>query len=270
MASKTDECCITNEEFCIKTEELCIQNDAFCRPQRTDEAGVRTLRQHVIPEYFPIGHVPYLMFVMCHPQMLALQRLCFSCDSRDLFFGQVNLNSKLPGHAGGGWHSHWTGGGTGGPNLASSPQEYMRENVQNLNLTYPRGVAADSGAINVIPGSHLFRDPDSCRGSAPVLSGISSDGIQGWLDGKIHPITGEALTTLNVPLPPGSMVCINSHGAHAVSPTAAHHTEPRLAMSFFYFRRSARTGHVQPTAWIPPLWGLKAVNGELPPLVRKT
>lgn len=51
--------------------------------------------------YFPIGHVPYLMFVMCHPQMLALQRLCFNCSKEDLFFGQVNLNSKKPGHDGG-------------------------------------------------------------------------------------------------------------------------------------------------------------------------
>jgi hypothetical protein len=57
--------------------------------------GMRLLR------YFPIGHVPYLMFVMCHPQMLALQRLCFNCSKEDLFFGQVNLNSKKPGHGGG-------------------------------------------------------------------------------------------------------------------------------------------------------------------------
>ena len=177
-------------------------------PQRTDEAGVRTLRCHgVIAEYFPIGHVPYLMEVMSHPQMLALQRLCFNCPKEDLFFGQVNLNSKKPGHEGGGWHSHWTGGGTDGvgqPNIAGSVEDFMQENLQNLNLTYPAGVGADSGAINVIPGtplagsplfplfgmvaswvaptgshlcrwwlmrlcaasgSHLYRDPDNCRGA---------------------------------------------------------------------------------------------------------
>ena len=79
--------------------------------------------------------------------MLALQRLCFNCTPEDLFFGQVNLNSKKPGHGGGGWHSHWTGGGTdgiGGPNLAASPADFMAENLQNLNLTYPRGVGPDS------------------------------------------------------------------------------------------------------------------------------
>jgi hypothetical protein len=182
----------------------------------------------------------------------------------DLFFGQVNLNSKKPGHDGGGWHSHWTGGGTDGigqPNIAASPDDFMEENLQNLNLTYPAGVGPDSGAINVIPGSHLFRDPDNCRG------GLHSDAIQKWLDGKVHPVTGEPMEELCVPLPPGSMVCINSHGAHAVGPTAARHTNPRLAMSFFYFRRSARTGHVQPPAWLTPAWALKAVRGELPPLL---
>ena len=84
------------------------------------------------------------------------------------------------------------------------------------------------------------------------------------MQGKRHPITGEPLRRRQLPLPPGSMVCINSHGAHAVSGTAAHHTEPRLAMSFFYFRRSQKTGHVQPPAWLTPIWALKAQRGELP------
>ena len=94
--------------------------------------------------------------------MLALQRLCFNCPKDDLFFGQVNLNSKKPGHEGGGWHSHWTGGGTDGvgqPNIAGSVEDFMQENLQNLNLTYPAGVGADSGAINVIPGTPLVGSP---------------------------------------------------------------------------------------------------------------
>ena len=35
-------------------------------------------------------------------------------------------------------------------------------------------------------------------------------------------------------------------------------------MSFFYFRRSQKTGHVQPPAWLTPIWALKAQRGELP------
>jgi hypothetical protein len=79
------------------------------------------------------------MEVMSHPQMLALQQLCLSSkQDQRIFFGQVNLNSKKAGYAGGGWHSHWTGGGTDGvgkPNLCTSRADYMRENLQNLNLT---------------------------------------------------------------------------------------------------------------------------------------
>ena len=38
-------------------------------PQKTDEAGVLTLRRHsVFTEYFPAGHVPFLMDVLTHPQ----------------------------------------------------------------------------------------------------------------------------------------------------------------------------------------------------------
>ena len=60
-----------------------------------------------------------------------------------------------------------------------------------------------------------------------------------------------------------SQACSSKH--RALRPRAS--AWRTVAMSFFYFRRSARTGHVQPTAWIPPVWGLKAVTGELPPLL---
>eukprot|EP01048_Picozoa_sp_COSAG05_P016794 COSAG05_NODE_2210_length_3386_cov_14.118508_4_plen_117_part_00 len=90
-------------------------------------------------------------------------------------------------------------------------------------------------------------------------------GVSLQLEGKAHPLTGAPLERHEISLPPGSLVCLNSHCAHAVSPTGQHRTEPRLAMSFFYFRRSERTGRCQPPAWLPPAWALKAVRGELPP-----
>ncbi len=56
-------------------------------PQKTDAAGVRTLRQHsVFAEYFPAGHLPFMMNVVTHPHMLELQRMCLGCD--DIFFDQ--------------------------------------------------------------------------------------------------------------------------------------------------------------------------------------
>ena len=89
-------------------------------PQRTDAAGVQTLRRHVLPEYFPAGHVPYMMNVLTHPDMLTLHALCMECDEDEVYFGQNQLSSKKPGTPdipgpksarGTGWHSHWTGGG---------------------------------------------------------------------------------------------------------------------------------------------------------------
>ena len=51
-------------------------------PQRTDEAGVLTLRRHsVFTEYFPAGHIPFLMDVLTHPQMLHLQKLCLGTEA---------------------------------------------------------------------------------------------------------------------------------------------------------------------------------------------
>ena len=41
----------------------------------------------------------------------------------------------------------------------------MRHNVQSLTLSYPRGFATrNDGNLSLIPGSHLFRDPDNCNG----------------------------------------------------------------------------------------------------------
>ncbi len=51
-------------------------------PQKTDAAGVRTLRLHsVFAEYFPSGHLPFLADVLTHPEMLALQRLCLGAGT---------------------------------------------------------------------------------------------------------------------------------------------------------------------------------------------
>ena len=55
-------------------------------PQETDVAGVRTLRHHsVFAEYFPAGHIPFLMNVLTHPHMLDLQRITTSyCHGREV------------------------------------------------------------------------------------------------------------------------------------------------------------------------------------------
>jgi hypothetical protein len=252
-------------------DRLACIGSAGCIPNRSDIAGVSTLRRHaVLPEYFPAGHVPFVMQITTHPDMLALQRLCLG--SSEIFFGQSQLSNVKPGThhlrdpSNSGWHSHWTGGGQDGddgvPSVCPDPAEYMAGNLQNLTLSYPNGFAtADDGNISVVPGSHLWRDPDNCRGRM-----LGDDGevlVDGWLHGKHHPVTGAPLAAKQLRLAPGSLVCMNSHVAHYVGPVGRHRP-PRLALSSFYFRRSARTGTVQPPAWLPPLWARKAECGMLP------
>ena len=81
-------------------------------PQANDEAGVKTLRQHsVFAEYFPSGHVTFLMNVLTHPQMLELQRMTLGSD--DIYFDHNQLLNRPAGYPGGAWHSHRIGGGGG-------------------------------------------------------------------------------------------------------------------------------------------------------------
>eukprot|EP01052_Picozoa_sp_SAG31_P041737 SAG31_NODE_6411_length_2029_cov_2.296373_2_plen_112_part_00 len=88
------------------------------------------------------------------------------------------------------------------------------------------------------------------------------------MKGKVHPVTGLPLVCERVELPPGSLICCNTHGPHRVAPTAAG-LPPRLAMSLFVSKAEADTGFVQPSSTLPPLWALKALRGDLPkPLAR--
>ena len=73
----------------------------------------------------------------------------------------------------------------------------------------------DFGAgLKFIAGSHLWRDPGGLRGAT------DEDLEQGWLKGKHHPVTGEPLRIVSPTVGPGSLVCVLSHGAHAVAPKA--------------------------------------------------
>ena len=71
-------------------------------------------------------------------------------------------------------------------------------------------------------------------------------------------------------LPPGSLVTINSHGAHAVSPLAEDSVAaPQLAASWFAKKADSRTGHVMPPTELPPLLALQTARQELPPRVAR-
>ena len=225
-------------------------------PQEDDSAGVITLRHHsVFAEYFPSGHVPYLMNVLTHPQMLALQRLCL--ERADIYFDHNQLLTRAPGYDGGGWHCHRIGAGYDdcGP---ADLGEYRSQPNSNLTICYPQGfAAANDGGLKIIRGSHLFRDAAHCRGATDEE--IRTD----WRKDKVHPITDRLLRVEHLDLPPGSVVCCLSHAAHGVSPKGSD--RPTRWCSLYCYKTSAkRSGLVQPAHGTPLVWALKAQRGELP------
>ena len=225
-------------------------------PQSTDDMGVKTLRQHsVFAEYFPAGHVRYLMNVLTHPQMLQLQRMCLGCA--EIYFDHNQLLTRSGGFRGHRWHSHQIGGGKDNCGVASLSAYQAQANF-NLTLCYPQGFEADNdGGLNIIRGSHLFRDPKGCRADS------DNEMRQGWMLGRVHPVTAKPLQIEHFSLPPGSVVCCLSHAAHAVAPKALG--KPTRWCSLYCFKKADDvSGHVQPPLSVPPVWAMKAQRGELP------
>ena len=225
-------------------------------PQRDNEAGILTLRRHsVLAEYFPAGHIPYLMGVLMHPQMLSLQQMCLDSDA--VYFDHNQLLTRAAGYAGGAWHSHRIGAGHDDCGIAA-PNEYRAQPNANLCLFYPRGFAAeDDGGLKIIRGSHFFREPSACQAAT------DEEMSAGWLKGRVHPVTGAPLAIEHLELPPGSVVCCLSHAAHGVAAKAAYR-QSRWCSLHCYKKADDKTGDVQPPSAVPPLWALKAQRGELP------
>ena len=226
-------------------------------PQGTDAAGVLTLRLHsVFAEYFPAGHLPFLADVLTHPEMLALQRLCLGSET--VYFDHNQLLSRPPGYAGGAWHSHRLGAGLrprhGPPGRVRPAAEPAPDPLLPQRLRSRRRRRPEDH-----PRQPPLRDPDGCR--------AATDGemARGWLDGRVHPVTGRPLEMEHLSLPAGSVVCCLSHAAHGVSPKAAG--RPTRLCSLFCYRKPWTDGRAQPPWEVPPVWALKARRGELPPVL---
>jgi hypothetical protein len=146
--------------------------------QADDTAGVRTLRQNsVIAEYFPAGHVPELMRILLHPQMLALQRRLLGCE--DVRFDHNQLLNRRPGYPGGAWHSHKIGGGCDEAGVCTDLAEYDAQPNLSLCLCYPEGFGgSDDGGLGVIRGSHLFRDTEGLRAGVDLERGLTADDVR--------------------------------------------------------------------------------------------
>ncbi len=229
-------------------------------PQKDDDAGVLTLRVHsVFAEYFPAGHVPFLMDVLTHPQMLQLQRMCLGSDT--IYFDHNQLLTRPGGYPGNSWHSHPIGAGRDNCGVADLA-EYRAQPNTNLTICYPEGFAAgEDGGLKIVKGSHLFRDPANCRFAT------DEEMEQQWLANRVHPVTGAPLKIERLSLPPGSIVCCLTHAVHGVDPKTADR-KTRLCTLYCYKKPDDLTGLVQPPSAVPPVWAMKAQRGELPEILQ--
>jgi hypothetical protein len=144
---------------------------------------------------FAAEHDDYLADLIGHPQMRALAHQVLGAEIR--FDHCVALN-RPPGNRGVSWHSH-----------------AYAEDRPELGFVriffYANGFTAGDGALGVVPGSHLFRDP--------TLKARTDEELHsGWLAGKRHPSTGEPLEIRYLSVPAGTVILMWTHAAHAVCP----------------------------------------------------
>jgi hypothetical protein len=140
-------------------------------------------------------HNAYLADLIGHPQLVGLARQILGPELR--FDHCVSLN-RPPGDGGSSWHSH-----------------AYAEDRPELGFIriffYVNGFAAADGGLGVVPGSHLYRDA--------ALKAASDEALRsGWLAGKRHPLTGTPLAIEYLSAPPGTVIVMWTHAAHAVSP----------------------------------------------------
>ena len=147
------------------------------------------------PKHYSAEFDAYLERVIVHPQLLELARSVLGDDIR--FDHCVTLNRR-GGYPGSGWHSH----------------SYADDDPQ-LGLVriffYLNGFKEGDGALKVVPGSHLFRD-------SKIEAETDEELENGWIAGKVHPLTGKPLQIEELSVPPGSVALLWTHGAHGVSP----------------------------------------------------
>ena len=220
---------------------------------------------------------------MTHPDMLSLHCLLFGCQPAKLRFDHAQLFNRPAGHRGVTWHSHVAGGQwdvmhetrvaeghrqhPGARRGAVSPAEYQHQHNVIFTLCYPAGFDRGDGALKVVRGSHLYREVFHLGHHA---DGQSDERLQSeWLNGK-RDARGQPLQPESLDLPPGSLVCVYSHIAHAVQLRQTTESgESRLGCLFCFRDGSeahdpSRPPPASPGREVPPQWARLAADGRLP------
>jgi hypothetical protein len=176
-----------------------------------------------LPVRYAAEHDEYLALVIAHPQMLELARAVLGEEIR--YDHCVNLSRK-GGNPGEGWHTH--------PYATEHPElGFIRI------FFYISGYQKGNGSLKVVPGSHLF--------SANIRFKSDDELRASWLNGKIHPLTGEPLEIVDLDVPDGSVVVMLTDALHAVTPRHRQ-SDTRWTMVTAYRNPGAPSG----ARWISP------------------
>ena len=197
-------------------------------------------------EHNVVEYNRFFQTVATHPEMLRLQCKLLNTElAHELRYDHGVLLNRRPGFTGQNWHSHsYLNEGNRAVHYAERLQE-SEELGQSLvrTLCYPDGYeATDQAGLKVIAGSHLYRvySVMECSG----IGGTDDEMEQGWMLNKTK---ADKVTPLEITadsLPPGSIVAILCHSAHAV---ASCRDRQRWASLFCYRRH--RTGPAR-SRWV--------------------
>ena len=103
------------------------------------------------------------MFVLCHPQMLELHRLCLGRD--EVFFGTSQSNAKAAGDPGARWHSH------GG--LCDGSGDSLNTGINDRQLRDPDEYMA-AGHCNLVLACQSQASPTFLRAANALLTSRSA------------------------------------------------------------------------------------------------
>lgn len=131
-------------------------------PPGDESCGTTTLKNNgIFIDHFSAGHLPFLMDVLTHPQMLQLQRALLGCEH--VLLDHNSLLNRKGGYVGGAWHSHSMNSMNWAPmrefddGQPVTPELYDQQPNFVLNLVYPEGFAAeDDAGLKFIPGSREY------------------------------------------------------------------------------------------------------------------
>ncbi len=137
----------------------------------------------------------FLASLIAHPQLLELVRSVLDGEIRYDHCVALNRRASNPGLR---WHAH---------EYADAEPRLRFVRI----FFYLTGFEAHDGGLKVVPGSHLFRD-------SAVIAATDQELEQGWLQGKLHPITGQPLRIERLSAPPGTIILMWTHALHGVTP----------------------------------------------------